>query len=128
MPSFVLSDALKHLDMLPVLLGFGLTVIVTWLLCRLSKVLSIGHDSAHGVQKFHVNPTSRLGGVAIFLGLAVSGLAAPAIAEFQHYSFWFLLTAIPVWLAGLTEDITRRVGPTLRLVMATLSAAWLFGA
>ena len=128
MPSFVLPDALKHLDMLPVLLGFGVTVIVTWLLCRLSKVLSIGHDSAKGVQKFHVNPTSRLGGVAIFLGLAVSGLAESGIAEFQHYSFWFLMAAMPVWLAGLTEDLTRRVGPTLRLVMATLSAAWLFGA
>jgi UDP-N-acetylmuramyl pentapeptide phosphotransferase/UDP-N-acetylglucosamine-1-phosphate transferase len=127
MPSFVLSDALKHLDMLPVLIGFGLTVIVTWLLCWLSKVLSIGHDSAQGVQKFHVNPTSRLGGVAIFSGLGVSGLAIPGIVEFQHYSFWFLLAAMPVWLAGLTEDITRRVGPTLRLVMATLSAGWLFG-
>ena len=128
MPSFVLSDTLKHVDLVPVLLGFGVTIIATWLLCRLSKVLSIGHDSAEGVQKFHVNPTSRLGGVAIFLGLAVSGLAMPRIAEFQHYSFWFLLAAMPVWLAGLTEDLTRRVGPTLRLVMATLSAAWLFGA
>ena len=128
MPSFVLSDALKHVDMLPVLLGFGVTVIATWLLCRLSKVLSVGQDSAEGVQKFHVNPTSRLGGVAIFLGLAVSGLSVPAVAEFQHYSFWFLLAAMPVWLAGLTEDLTRRVGPTFRLVMATLSAAWLFGA
>lgn len=127
MPSFVLSDALKHVDVLPVMLGFGVTVIATWLLCRLSKVHSIGHDSAEGVQKFHVNPTSRLGGVAIYLGLAVSGLAVPRVAEFQHYSFWFLLAAFPIWLAGLTEDITRRVGPTLRLVMATLSAAWLFG-
>lgn len=127
MPSFVLSDALKHVDMLPVLLGFGVTVITTWLICRLSKVLSIGHDSAEGVQKFHVNPTSRLGGVAIFFGLAVSGLAVSGVAEFQHYSFWFLLASMPVWLAGLTEDLTRRVGPTLRLVMATLSAAWLFG-
>ena len=127
MISFLFPDALKHVDMVPVLLGFGVTLIATWLLCWLSKVMSIGHDSAHGVQKFHVNPTSRLGGVAIFLGLAVSGLAVPAIAEFQHYSFWFLLTAIPVWLAGLTEDLTRRVGPTLRLVMAALSAAWLFG-
>ena len=72
MPSFVLPDALKHVDMLPVLLGFGVTVIATWFICRLSKVLSIGHDSAEGVQKFHVSPTSRLGGVAIFLGLAVS--------------------------------------------------------
>ena len=127
MPSFVLSDALKHLDTLPVLLGFGVTVIATWLICRVSNVLSIGRDSAEGVQKFHVTPTSRLGGVAIFLGLAVSGLAVPAIAEFQHYSFWFLLAAMPVWLAGLTEDLTHRVGPSLRLVMATLSAAWLFG-
>ena len=128
MPILLFPDASKHVDMMPLLLGFGVTVIATWLICHLSKVLSIGHDSSEGVQKFHVNPTSRLGGVAIFLGLAVSGLAMPTVAEFQHYSFWFLLTAIPVWLAGLTEDLTRRVGPTLRLVMATLSAAWLFGA
>jgi UDP-N-acetylmuramyl pentapeptide phosphotransferase/UDP-N-acetylglucosamine-1-phosphate transferase len=130
MPSFVLADTFKHLDtvpLLPMLVGFGVTVISTWLLCRLSKVLSIGHDSAQGVQKFHINPTSRLGGVSIFLGLAVSGLAVSGIAEFHQFSFWFLMAAIPVWLAGLTEDLTRRVGPTLRLVMATLSAAWLFG-
>jgi UDP-GlcNAc:undecaprenyl-phosphate GlcNAc-1-phosphate transferase len=127
MLSFVLSDTLKHLDIFPIVLGFVVTAIATWLLCRLSKVMSIGRDSSHGVQKFHVNPTSRLGGVAIFVGLAASGLAVSGIAEFHHYSFWFLLAAMPVWLAGLTEDITHRVGPTLRLVMATMSAAWLFG-
>ena len=130
MPSFVISDALKHLDVvsvLPILVGFGVTVTATWLMCRLSKVLSIGHDSAQGVQKFHANPTSRLGGVAIFLGLAVSILAGSEIEEFHHYFFGFLLASIPVWLSGLTEDLTRRVGPTLRLVMASLSAALLFG-
>ena len=128
MPSFLFPDALKHVDLLSVLVGFGVTLMATWLVCRFSKVLSIGHDSAKGVQKFHVNPTSRLGGTAIFLGLAISGLAMPGIEEFNHYTLWFLLAAIPVWLAGLTEDLTRRVGPTWRLVMATLSAAWLFGA
>jgi len=127
MLSFLHSDTLKLVDMEPVLLGFVVTVFTTWLLCRLAKVLSIGHDSIEGVQKFHVNPTSRLGGVAIFLGLAASGTAVSGVAEFHHYSFWFLLAALPVWVAGLTEDITRRVGPTLRLVTATLSAAWLFG-
>ena len=151
MTSFLLFDDLNNLDILPalpMLLGFVVTVISTWLLCRLSKVISIGHDTAQGVQKFHVNPTSRLGGVAIFIGLAVPGLVASEIessglrwsmfasfsgkhlnllAEFRYYSFWFLLASIPVWLAGLTEDLTHRVGPTLRLVMATLSAAWLFG-
>ena len=121
------SDSMKDINIEPVLVGFVVTVVATWLVCRLSKILSIGHDSAQGVQKFHVNPTSRLGGIAIFLGLAASGAAVSRVAEFSHYSFWFLLAATPVWLAGLTEDLTRRVGPTLRLVMATLSAAWLFG-
>ncbi len=126
MPHTPLSDILQHVHMVPVFLGFGVTFLFTWFLCQLSKVMSIGHDNAQGVQKFHVNPTSRLGGVAIFLGLAVSGLAEPRFEEFHHYSFWFLVTAVPVWVAGLTEDITRRVGPTLRLVMAALSAACLF--
>jgi UDP-N-acetylmuramyl pentapeptide phosphotransferase/UDP-N-acetylglucosamine-1-phosphate transferase len=100
MPSFVLSDALKHLDIMPVLLGFGVTVIATGLLCRLSKVLLIGHDSAQGVQKFHVNPTSRLGGVAIFLGLAVSGLAVSGVAEFIIILFGFCWPPYPFgWLA-----------------------------
>jgi len=127
MLNFAHFDALKHVNMEPVLLGFVVTVVATWILCRLTKVLSIGHDSNEGVQKFHVNPTSRLGGIAIFLGLAASGMAESGLAEVHHYSFGFLLAAIPVWLAGLTEDLTRRVGPTLRLVMAAFSAAWLFG-
>ena len=127
MLSFLHSDALKHVNMVPVLLGFVVTVVATWMLCRLTKVLSIGQDSNEGVQKFHVTLTSRLGGTAIFLGFAVSGLAVSGVAEFHNYSFWFLIASLPVWLAGLTEDLTRRVGPTLRLVMATLSAAWLFG-
>ena len=127
MLNFEYFDALKHVIMEQVLLGFVVSVAGTWLLCRLTKVMSIGHDSNEGVQKFHFNPTSRLGGVAIFLGLAACGMSVSGVAEFNHYSFWFLLAALPVWLAGLTEDLTRRVGPTLRLVMATLSAAWLFG-
>ena len=141
MPNFALPYAFKNLNilpLLPMLIGFGVTFIGTWLLCRLSKVLSIGHDSSQGVQKFHVNPTSRLGGVTIFFGLAVSGLAVSGsdplageqqglLTELHNYSFLFLLASMPVWLAGLTEDLTHRVGPSLRLVMAIISAAWLFG-
>ena len=127
MLNFVHSDTLKNVNMEPLLLGFAVTVTATWLLCRITKVLSIGHDTNEGVQKFHVNPTSRLGGIAIFLGFAFSGRAVSGVTEFHHYSFWFLLATLPVWLAGLTEDLTHRVGPTLRLVMATLSAAFLFG-
>lgn len=140
MPNFFLSDAFHHLEVLPVLqmiIGFVVTAIAAWLLCRLSYMFSIGRDSTFGVQKFHVNPTSRLGGIAIFLGLALSGLAVPSIvtmageqqvlsAEFHYYSYWFLLASIPVWFTGLIEDLTHKVGPTWRLVMATISAVLLF--
>lgn len=114
--------------MLSMSIGFFVTFIATWLLCRLSRTVSVGHDSSTGVQKFHVKPTSRLGGIGIFLGLASSGLVDFGVEEFRYYSFWFLLASMPVWLVGLVEDLTHRVGPTLRLVMATFSAAWLFGA
>ena len=54
MPSLVLPDALKHVDMVPLLLGFGVSVVATWLICRLSEVLSIGHDSAEAVSYTHL--------------------------------------------------------------------------
>jgi UDP-N-acetylmuramyl pentapeptide phosphotransferase/UDP-N-acetylglucosamine-1-phosphate transferase len=143
MSSFTPADALKYVDQLAMAVGFGVTALTTWLLCRLSQRYSIGQDTVKGVQKFHHGKTSRLGGLAIFFGLVLSCLAASALgggwvsplgveeptlsAEFQRYFFWMLLCATPVWLAGLAEDLTHRVGPTLRLVMATMSAAWLFG-
>lgn len=137
MLSLNLPETFKHLQLFSVLMGFVVSLLATWLVLRLSQVLNLGHDKSEGVQKFHVNPTSRLGGVAIFLGFCVSvfpvSLLHPLyasntgqVSEFQNVSFWFLLTSMPVWLAGLVEDLTHRVGPTLRLIMATLSAAWLF--
>lgn len=132
MTSQIFNSFLEQLNLLPLIVGFGMTFVATWILCKMSHVFQLGHDSAKGVQKFHVRPTSRLGGVAIAIGLVSSVLMtldSPRNAlnsEFQNYSFWFLLAALPVWLAGLTEDLTHKVGPTIRLVMATLSAAWLF--
>ena len=137
MLSLNLPETFQHLQLFSVLMGFVVSLVATWLVLRLSQVLNFGHDKSEGVQKFHVNPTSRLGGIAIFLGFCVSIFPVSSlhpfyvsntgqVSEFQNVSFWFLLTSMPVWLAGLVEDLTHRVGPTLRLIMATLSAAWLF--
>ncbi len=124
--------AVEQVLLLPVVVGFGVTLLATWLLCKLSHIFRLGQDKALGVQKFHVKPTSRLGGIAIAAGFLVSGLTTlglkqdAAVSEFQHHIFWFLIAVLPVWIAGLTEDLTHMVGPTLRLVMATLSASWLY--
>ena len=114
------------------LLGsFLAALLCTWALCLAGQAFSFGRDHAEGVQKFHVKPTSRLGGVAIALGLC-TGAGALALqapnSDFTVHTLWFVLACAPVWLGGLLEDLTHRVAPTFRLVLATVSAALLFGA
>ncbi len=123
---------LSELQLTVVLLGSFLTALLsTWALCNAGEAFSFGFDRAEGVQKFHVKPTSRLGGVAIAVGLC-TGAGILALQEpnldITVNTLWFLLACAPVWMGGLLEDVTHRVGPTLRLVLATVSAAWLFGA
>ena len=121
---------LSELHLLMALLGSFLAALLsTFALCHAGQSFSFGHDRAEGVQKFHVKPTSRLGGLAIALGLCTGAGALALLApnsDATLHTLWFLLTCAPVWLGGLLEDITHRVGPTLRLVLATVSAAWLF--
>ena len=76
-----------------------------------------------GVQKFHASPVPRIGGVPVFLGL----LAGVGIVNLKWPTFgaWLMLVAaLPAWLAGLLEDMTKRVGPMPRL-LATFVAAFL---
>lgn len=122
---------LSELCLPVVLLGSFLAALLsTWALCQAGQAFSFGHDRTEGVQKFHVKPTSRLGGVAIAVGLctgAVGLVLQVPNSDFTVHTLWFLLACAPVWLGGLLEDLTHRVGSTLRLLLATVSAAWLFG-
>ena len=97
--------------------GFLSSALATPLFSMISIRGAIGTDRATGVQKVHVNPTSRLGGLAIFLPLATGSLL---LNESQG---WILIIcAIPVFLGGLTEDISHRVSPNIRLLLAIVSA------
>lgn len=85
-------------------------------------------DTTDGVQKFHVNPTPRIGGIAIFLGLIGAYVftqrpASPLLGS-------MLLAGLPAFAAGLAEDLTKRVGIRDRLLSTMLSglvACWLTG-
>lgn len=93
----------------------------------LSRV-RLGTDKDEGVQKFHVSPTSRLGGVGI-----ASGLIAGVYLSNNYYlndtliGSWLLLASLPVFLGGLIEDFTHKVSPRKRLFLACLSAALVYG-
>mgnify|MGYP006951290767 CR=1 FL=1 len=76
-------------------------------------------DSAIGVQKIHEAPTPRVGGLAVagglLVGLAMSGAAARSVL------LPMLLAALPAFLIGLWEDVTKRVRVRTRLGVTMLS-------
>jgi UDP-N-acetylmuramyl pentapeptide phosphotransferase/UDP-N-acetylglucosamine-1-phosphate transferase len=81
-------------------------------------------DFTDGVQKFHTAPTPRIGGIPIVLGLVVAWGKAPA--DIQAMLTPILFAAMPAFLFGVAEDITKRVGVMQRLLatMASGLLAW----
>lgn len=111
--------------MLSLALGFIVSLLFTLGAVRyahLHEQFSGDRDLA-GVQKFHAKSVPRIGGVGILLGLVVS-------AAQLHFSYplvsagILLLTAcgLPAFLAGLAEDLTKKVTPLARLLCTMLAA------
>ena len=63
----------------------------------------------------------RVGGIAIAVGLVI----AYRLADSAQAALWWplLIAAVPVFAAGLIEDLTKRVGPMPRLLAAMFSGA-----
>jgi UDP-N-acetylmuramyl pentapeptide phosphotransferase/UDP-N-acetylglucosamine-1-phosphate transferase/glycosyltransferase involved in cell wall biosynthesis len=90
---------------------------------------SHGHltmDSAFGVQKVHVHPTPRVGGIGIYLGLLVAWIVIPD-KNVKDIMGVILLAGVPALACGLLEDVTKRVGvmPRLLATMASGLLAWM---
>lgn len=77
------------------------------------------HDSASGVQKFHTRPTPRVGGMGVMAGMVAVHTMAPA--EWVALLGPMLLAALPAFIFGVAEDLSKRVGPRLRL-LATMGS------
>lgn len=96
--------------------------------CRLT-----GDHDFDGVQKFHATTVPRIGGAIVFLGISVGILVcyfSPDKVAFD-VGLQLLIAAIPAFLGGLVEDLTKRVGVKTRLFLTALSAGiagWMFNA
>lgn len=93
--------------------------------------LSLDHD-LNGVQKIHETPVPRIGGLGLVAGLVLAGVFSYKLGgETYETAGKLLLSAIPVFCAGLIEDVTKVVGVRTRLLASFASAAlayWLVDA
>lgn len=120
------TDPVLHL--LDLVVPAALVAAISLAFCVLLVVTRSWHghvtnDGTHGVQKFHRNPTPRIGGLALALGY---WLAVPVLPAGLR-EIWVLigLASVPALVAGLGEDLTRQVGVKARL-LATMGAGVLF--
>jgi UDP-N-acetylmuramyl pentapeptide phosphotransferase/UDP-N-acetylglucosamine-1-phosphate transferase len=89
----------------------------------LHKHVTSNHP-ANGPQQSHIGITPRIGGIplvlSVFLGMLLLSLKFGI--PWQIGIIW-LAVAAPVFIAGLAEDFTNRIGPRWRLLAAFVSAA-----
>lgn len=110
------------------------SAMITFVIVRFADMhshLSADHDVS-GVQKAHVVPVPRIGGLGIFAGLSSMGLLLWMTGS-QHVHFYllFLVPSFLVFAIGLLEDLTKRVSVSMRLIVtmfAALVGALLFNA
>ena len=119
------------------LLAAGIAFLVCYLLLiseRLHGRFS-NDGTLGGPQKFHATPTPRIGGAALAAALAVSLVAMPRLGSLSPSAIagitLLALSAIPAFVGGFGEDITKKIGVIARLALtlsAGIAAAVLIGA
>jgi UDP-N-acetylmuramyl pentapeptide phosphotransferase/UDP-N-acetylglucosamine-1-phosphate transferase len=110
-------------EMVPVCAAAICAVLVMPLIIRASCYSEKKRVCA-GPQNIHIEPTTRLGGAAVFLAYVVAVMLALKLEHMPLRSALLLLiSALPVVVVGLWEDIARRVSPKQRLLAAVGSAA-----
>ena len=116
------------------LASFAVSLVLTLWVVRIARRRPqlFGDSDLSGPQKFHARVVPRVGGIGIALGfLAAAAYVAWSQPAHAGIVAGLLVSAIPVFAAGLWEDLTKRVSPRNRLLAAAASAglaAWLLGA
>ncbi|WP_449042343.1 MraY family glycosyltransferase [Paracoccus sp. (in: a-proteobacteria)] len=75
------------------------------------------------VQAAHCRPTARVGGIGVFAGFGAAVLLLGYFAN-EILPILLLLSALPVFIAGILEDLGRHIRPLGRLLAAMVSATF----
>jgi UDP-N-acetylmuramyl pentapeptide phosphotransferase/UDP-N-acetylglucosamine-1-phosphate transferase len=112
------------------ILAFFCSLLVTLGLIRykhLHEKISSDHDLS-GPQKFHTHAVPRIGGIGIFLAISFTGLITLLLFKLDQglLLIQLMACALPTFLIGFLEDVTKKIGVKTRLT-ATACSASLFG-
>lgn len=93
----------------------------------------LSHDNdLEGAQKIHDSPVPRVGGLGLLISLGTGGLVGFVLeGRINTMAMVMLVCALPVFGAGLVEDLTKQVSIRMRLMASFVSAAlamWLLNA
>src|SRR5690554_1759313 len=109
--------------------AFLVSLILTAMLVRYKRFHSryTADSDLEGVQKYHVWPVPRVGGIAVALGVLACCLTV-AVREPTLAMPLFLVWAcsLPALMAGLLEDFTKRASAWLRLALISVSGVLVY--
>ena len=140
-PINLTNDHDSWVDLIEMLIVVLITGLASWFICYLilryeDMHSQYSHDHINsGIQKFHAQPTPRIGGIALMAALLCT-LAIELILHEANFSSglamtYFILACLPVFFGGIIEDVTKNVGVAQRLlfsIVSALIAIWLLGA
>lgn len=107
------------------------SLIISFISSFLIALLIIKYNASHlhfmsdfemdAVQKHHNQPVPRVGGLAIFFGIAI-GISSRLYSEPNNMIFlYFLASCTPVFFIGFLEDITKNISIKIRFLSLGIS-------
>jgi UDP-N-acetylmuramyl pentapeptide phosphotransferase/UDP-N-acetylglucosamine-1-phosphate transferase len=117
--SMALLPAGLQATMVSLMVSLSIVVMSKWAFAFLLD------SPGSGVQKLHIAPVARIGGLAVVCGVLTyllasgSGLVSHAIIDHQSAMTVFIYV-LPVFAIGLLEDCTKSVSPAIRLITAVI--------
>ena len=106
---------------IPSILTFVVCVTLALLTPFLFNLLR-GKEDLVAVQSAHTQPTLRLGGLGILIGLIVGVFVFHDVDGLVLFASVLLLSAVPLMLAGFAEDLGFYLQPMIRLGAIALSS------
>jgi UDP-N-acetylmuramyl pentapeptide phosphotransferase/UDP-N-acetylglucosamine-1-phosphate transferase len=110
------------------IVSFFVSALLTLLVVRHSKLHGLAlDDNFSGVQKVHLHAVARIGGLPIFVAVALTAAISVWRVRDLGYSLVTLLGCSTIAFAGgIVEDYTGMVRPSRRLILTMVAALFAY--